>query len=147
MNDLRGALATTAAALAVAESQLPCPEVTEVAAVVDEGPEIPLMATVRFTINSSRITEQEIVNVYNIAEWMKANPEQNVAIAGYADKNTGTSKYNMDLSKRRAQAVYDVLVNKYGVNPDRLAIQAEGSDVQPYDVNNWNRIVIFNVAE
>lgn len=53
----------------------------------------------------------------------------------------------MDLSKRRAQAVYDVLVNKYGVNPDRLAIQAEGSDVQPYDVNNWNRIVIFNVAE
>ena len=147
VNDLRGALATTAAALAVAESQLPCPEVTEVAAVVDEGPEIPLMATVRFTINSSRITEQEIVNVYNIAEWMKANPEQNVAIAGYADKNTGTSKYNMDLSKRRAQAVYDVLVNKYGVNPDRLAIQAEGSDVQPYDVNNWNRIVIFNVAE
>ena len=147
VNDLRGALATTAAALAVAESQLPCPEVTEVAAVVDEGPEIPLMATVRFTINSSRITEQEMVNVYNIAEWMKANPEQNVAIAGYADKNTGTSKYNMDLSKRRAQAVYDVLVNKYGVNPDRLAIQAEGSDVQPYDVNNWNRIVIFNVAE
>ncbi len=59
VNDLRGALATTAAALAVAESQLPCPEVTEVAAVVDEGPEIPLMATVRFTINSSRITEQE----------------------------------------------------------------------------------------
>ena len=78
---------------------------------------------------------------------MKANPEQSVAIVGYADKNTGTSKCNMDLSKRRAQAVYDVLVNKYGVNPDRLAIQAEGSDVQPYDVNNWNRIVIFNVAE
>ena len=34
-------------------------------------------------------------------------------------------------------------VNKYGINPDRLSIQAEGSNVQPYDVNNWNRIVIF----
>lgn len=147
VNDLRGALATTAAALAVAESQLPCPECPEVVAAVEEGPEVPLMATVRFSLNSARITDQEMVNVYTIAEWMKANPEQNVAIAGYADKDTGSSKYNMQLSKRRAQAVYDTLVNKYGVNPDRLAIQAEGSDVQPYDINSWNRIVIFNIAE
>ncbi len=102
------------------------------------------MATVRFTLNSARITDQEKVNVYNIAEWMKANPEQNVAIVGYADKDTGTSEYNMGLSKRRAQAVYNSLTNDYGINPDRLSIQAEGSNVQPYDVNNWNRIVIFN---
>lgn len=147
VNDLRGALATTAAALAAAESQLPCPEVTEVVTAVEEGPEIPLMATVRFTIGSERITEREMVNIYNIAEWMKANPEQEVAIAGYADRDTGSSKYNMALSKRRAQAVYNILVNKYGVNPDRLTIQAEGSDTQLYDVNDWNRIVIFNIAE
>lgn len=144
VNDLRGALATTAAALAVAESQLPCPEAVTT---IVEAPAAPLMATVRFTINSSRITSQEMVNVYNISEWMKANPEQNVAIVGYADRNTGTSQYNMGLSQRRAQAVYDALVNEYGINPDRLSIQAEGSDVQPYDVNNWNRIVIFNVAQ
>lgn len=145
VNDLRGALATTSAALAAAEAQLPCPEVVEQEAVVVEP--APLMATVRFSLNSARITDTEMVNVYSIAEWMKANPEQNVAIVGYADKDTGTSTYNMGLSKRRAQAVYDTLVNKYGINPDRLAIKAEGSDVQPYDVNNWNRIVIFNVAE
>lgn len=145
VNDLRGALATTAAALAAAEAQLPCPEVVEAETTVVEA--APLMATVRFSLNSSKITDTEMVNVYNIAEWMKANPEQNVAIVGYADKDTGTSAYNMGLSKRRAQAVYDTLVNKYGINPDRLAIQAEGSDVQPYDVNNWNRIVIFNVAQ
>jgi outer membrane protein OmpA-like peptidoglycan-associated protein len=53
----------------------------------------------------------------------------------------------MQLSQRRAQAVMNALVNKYGINPDRLAIQAEGSNVQPYDVNNWNRIVIFEIAE
>lgn len=145
VNDLRGALATTAAALAAAEAQLPCPEVVEAETTVVEA--APLMATVRFSLNSSKITDTEMVNVYNIAEWMKANPDQNVAIVGYADKDTGTSAYNMGLSKRRAQAVYDTLVNKYGINPDRLAIQAEGSDVQPYDVNNWNRIVIFNVAQ
>lgn len=143
VNDLRGALATTAAALAAAEAQLPCPEVAPVTnvQVVESAP---MMATVRFTINSSTISEQDMVNVYNTAQWMKANPDQNVAIVGYADRDTGTSAYNMGLSKRRAQAVYDALVNKYGINPDRLSIQAEGSDVQPYDVNNWNRIVIFN---
>lgn len=144
VNDLRGALATTAAALAVAESQLPCPEVP--AAVVNTVVEepAPLMASVRFTINSAIITSEEMVNVYNVAQWMKANPEENVAIVGYADADTGTSSYNMDLSKKRAQAVRDALVNNYGIDPDRLSISAEGSDVQPYDINNWNRIVIFN---
>ncbi|MDE6332655.1 MAG: OmpA family protein, partial [Muribaculaceae bacterium] len=141
VNDLRGELATTAAALAAAEAQLPCPEVEQVVAVEEPAP---LMATVRFRIDSSKITDEEQVNVYNVAEWMKANPDQNVAIVGYADKDTGTSDYNMALSKRRAQAVNDMLVNTYGINPDRLSIQAEGSNVQPYSENNWNRIVIFS---
>lgn len=145
VNDLRGALATTAAALATAEAQLPCPEVVEQEAVVVEA--APLMATVRFTLNSSRISSLEKVNVYNISEWMKANPDQNVAIVGYADADTGTSEYNMGLSRRRAQAVFDTLTNEYGINPDRLSIQAEGSSQQPYEENNWNRIVIFNVAQ
>lgn len=141
VNDLRGALATTTAALAVAESQLPCPEVVAVQPVVVENN--PLLATVRFTINSAKISSEEMVNVYNMAEYLKANPDQNITIMGYADKDTGTSAYNMGLSQRRAEAVRDALVNKYGINPDRLSISAEGSNTQPYDVNNWNRIVIF----
>ncbi len=145
VNDLRGALATTAAALAAAEAQLPCPEVTDQETVVIES--APLMATVRFTRNSSGISDQEMVNIYNIAEWMKANPDQNVTIAGYADAGTGTSAYNMELSRRRAQAVYNTLTDEYGINPTRLTIQAEGSDSQPYEINNWNRIVIFNVSQ
>lgn len=142
VNDLRASLAETAAALAAAEAQLPCPEVQP----AQECPQAaPLMATVRFKINSAVISPEEEVNVYNIAQWMNANPDQNVVIVGYADKDTGTAQYNMGLSQRRAQAVNEQLVNKYGINPDRLSTQAEGSAVQPYDVNNWNRIVIFSV--
>ena len=145
VNDLRGALATTTAALAVAESQLPCPEVEVAQPVVVES--APLLTTVRFTINSAKISKEEMVNVYNMAQYLNANPDQNIVIVGYADKDTGTSAYNMSLSKRRAEAVRDALVNNYGINPDRLSISAEGSDVQPYDVNNWNRIVIFATPE
>jgi len=145
VNDLRGALATTAAALAAAEAQLPCPEVQPAPAPAPAA--APLMATVRFTIDSSNISAEEMVNVYNIAQWMKANPGQEVSIVGYADRDTGTAAYNMALSKRRAESVRNALVDKYGIDPGRLTIQAEGSDIQPYDVNNWNRIVIFSNAQ
>ena len=145
VNDLRGQLAATGAALAAAEAQLPCPEVEVAEATVVEA--APLMATVRFSLNSARIVPQEKVNVFNIAQWMKDNPDQNVAIVGYADADTGTAAYNMKLSKRRAQAVYDMLTGEYGIDPSRLTIVAEGSDKQVYEENNWNRIVIFNVAE
>lgn len=143
VNELRGALATTAAALAVAESQLPCPEVVEPVSETVVIETAPLMASVRFKINSATISDEEMVNVYNIAQWMKDNPDQNVAIVGYADRDTGSAAYNMQLSKRRAEAVRDALVGKYGVDSKRLTITAEGSDKQPYDQNSWNRIVIF----
>ena len=142
VNALRGDLAATATALAAAEAQLPCPTVEQ-----PDCPEVvnaaPMMSTVRFTINSARISNEEMVNVYNTAEYLKANPSVNVLIKGYADKDTGTSAYNKTLSVKRAQAVYDALTKTYGIDKSRLAIEGEGSAEQPYDVNNWNRIVIF----
>lgn len=143
VNALRGDLAATAAALAVAESQLPCPEAQVVVADCPEVEAAPMLATVRFTINSAKISSEEMVNVFNTAEYLKANPSINVMIQGYADKDTGTADYNKALSQRRAQAVYDALTKKYGIDASRLAIAAEGSAVQPYATNNWNRIVIF----
>lgn len=141
VNALRGDLAATAAALAAAESQLPCPEVK--AAECPESTAAPMMSTVRFTINSSKITDEEMVNVYNTAQYLKDNPDVNVVIKGYADKDTGTSQYNQALSERRAKAVYDVLTKTYGINANRLRIDAKGSSSQPYSTNDWNRIVIF----
>lgn len=141
VNNLRGQLATTSAALAAAEAQLPCPEVKQ-----PNCPEVqvaPMLAAVRFTINSAKISKEEMVNIYNVAEWMKANPSVNLVVNGYADKKTGTSAYNQKLSERRCQAVYDQLV-KYGVDKSRLSTDAHGSATQPYnDQNNWNRIVLF----
>lgn len=141
VNALRGDLAATAAALAAAESQLPCPEVK--AAECPESTAAPMMSTVRFTINSSKISDEEMVNVYNTAQYLKDNPDVNVVIKGYADKDTGTSEYNQALSERRAKAVYDVLTKTYGISANRLSIDAKGSSSQPYPTNDWNRIVIF----
>lgn len=147
INNLRADLAATATALAVAESQLPCPEPTVVE--VEKTVEVqtpandPMMSTVRFTINSSKISNEEMVNVFNMAEYLKANPDVKIKVIGYADKDTGTAAYNMKLSLRRAQAVADALTQKYGIAADRLKVSAEGSSVQPYTTNDWNRIVFF----
>ena len=148
VNDLRASLAVCSAALADAEAQLPCPEVKPAPAVVSSAPakDAILLSTVRFSRNSAVITDTEMVNVYNVAEWLMENPKQNIVIKGYADEQTGTSDYNMNLSRQRAQNVYDALVD-YGVNASRLSIQAEGSNSQLYDTNDWNRIVIFAPAK
>ena len=143
VNALRGELAATAAALAAAEAQLPCPEAKAAPAAAPVVNAAPMMSTVRFAINSDKISDEEMVNVYNTAEYMKANPNLNVVIKGFADKDTGSAEYNKGLSERRANAVANALTKTYGINSNRLTIEGEGSAVQPYDVNNWNRIVIF----
>lgn len=83
VNDLRGELAATGAALAAAEAQLPCPE----AQVIEcEEVNAPMLTTVRFAINSAKVSPVEMVNVYNVAEYMKANPDTRIVITGFADQ-------------------------------------------------------------
>jgi outer membrane protein OmpA-like peptidoglycan-associated protein len=109
-----------------------------------ECPVCDLTSVVRFRINSAKIAREEQVNVYNASEWLKKNTGYKVEVTGYADKDTGTAEYNLDLSQRRAQAVADELVNTYGIDPSRISIVAKGSAEQAYpDHNNWNRVVIF----
>ena len=143
INNLRSQLASTNAALAAANAQLPCPEVTETITETIIETTTPMLASVGFDINSDEITDKEMVNVYNVAQWMKANPDASIVIQGYADKNTGSTAYNQALSIRRAEAVKAAL-ESYGVNPDNLSIKAFGSTEQPYEENNWNRTVIFS---
>ncbi len=124
----------------------PCPEPVVQEKIVERsacGQE--LTSSVAFTINSAEVSEKEMVNVYNIAQWMKKNPTCHVTIIGYADKNTGTSQYNKELSQRRAETVKNLLINNYNINGSRIKIQALGSDSQLYpDNNDWNRIVVFS---
>lgn len=142
VNSLRHKLAKVNNELAAAQAQLPCPEPVIVNEVEVIDVEMPL-ATVRFTLNSAKISNEQMVNVYNIAQWLEASPMATVTICGYADDKTGSAEYNMKLSEQRAKAVMDTLVNEYGIDAERLTMKAYGSDTQPYETNNWNRIVIF----
>ena len=52
--------------------------------------------------------------------------------------------YNMQLSEKRARAVAKELIDKYGISSSQITIEWKGSDVQPYNENNWNRVVIMS---
>ena len=96
-----------------------------------------------FRLNSAVVDKNQMINVYNIAEYAKSNTER-ITLVGYADRQTGNPNYNMALSKRRAEAVADILVKKYGISRDRLKIDWKGDTVQPYAENVWNRIVLMS---
>lgn len=95
-----------------------------------------------FRLNSSKIDKNQHINIFNTAEYIKANNTP-IKVIGYADKNTGKADYNMKLSEKRAKAVAKELTEKYGIDSSRISIEWRGCEEQPYQENNWNRVVIM----
>lgn len=95
-----------------------------------------------FTINRANITARDKVNLKYIADVIKQNPGKRYTILGYADKATGTPEFNMQLSRKRAENVYNVLTKDYGVNPDQLQVEAKGGVADLFDSNPLNRVTI-----
>lgn len=120
----------------------PCPEAKTIV-INDKGV---LSATVLFRLDKATIDKSQEINVYNVAEYLKAHKDITVLVTGYADAKTGNASINKKLSEKRAQAVADMLIKKMDVPADRIKVQSKGSEVQPYSVNEWNRVVVF-IAE
>lgn len=94
-----------------------------------------------FTIGSTYIRKAEDAKLVKLADWMKANPDFNVSLVGYADRETGTPKGNEKLSAARAKVVKDRLV-KLGVEESRIMTAYKGDTVQPFAENAKNRVVM-----
>lgn len=97
---------------------------------------------IRFGLNSSSIDISEKYKIEDAAAYLKANPGSKLLMIGYADRKTGNSSYNYKLSCRRVDTIADQLKN-LGIESNRLVIQCVGDKEQPYDQNDWNRVVIL----
>lgn len=97
--------------------------------------------TVFFTIESAKVSKREAMNLSYLAETMKKYPDTKYVVNGYADSATGTVEFNKQLAKKRAEAVIKVLVEKYGIESDRLSVgKTEGVDTFGEPI--LNRVVL-----
>ena len=100
---------------------------------------------VNFTVNTTDVVNREKVNLETIAKMIKATPEKKYSVVGYADMQTGTAEGNAMLAQGRAQNVYDILINQYGVSPDQLVKDSKGGvDYMYFNDEQLSRSVIIS---
>lgn len=100
-----------------------------------------ILPNVFFKCAKSDIELQQMANVKAIADYMTANPDVKVTINGYASPE-GKAAFNQKLSEDRANAVADMLVNKFGISADRITTKAGGPTSEIYPENELNRVAV-----
>ena len=72
--------------------------------------------------------------MYKIVRYIQANPSAKVEITGYTDVQ-GSEDYNLNLSERRANAVYKVLIELFKVPSNNLSTNYLGEEQPLIDSN------------
>lgn len=100
---------------------------------------------VHFQIGKTDIDAAGWSVIEKVAAYLNNNPDANVIITGYADKDTGTDAINERLSRERSKKVADALTVRYNISRGRVAIDWRGDSVQPFYQNKLNRAVLFYI--
>ena len=94
-----------------------------------------------FPIGNTNIAKSQSTKIAEIVEYMKENPDAKITLTGYADKGTGSVRFNDKIAARRALTVYNTLAAK-GVAKSRMIKESKGCRVQPFEENDMNRVTI-----
>ncbi len=79
-----------------------------------------------FDTDRADIKPESEPTLEKIARLLRQNPDLSLYVVGHTD-DVGELAYNMDLSKRRAEAVVEALVSKYDVDAKRIKAYGVGS--------------------
>lgn len=102
----------------------------------------PYRCDIFFKINKFIPSESEMAKLDGLSEYLAKYPKANVDICGYADKGTGTAKYNAQIAEKRANKIAAILEEKYNIPSERISINSKGDTVQPFAENDNNRVTI-----
>ena len=111
--------------------------------------EIPdLWIYVNFALDKWEITKREMVNLQSFAQIINNSPNTKFLVCGYADKQTASAEHNLMLSEKRVDAVYNMLVNDFGVDPEKLVVDFKGGvDTMFYNEPELSRCVVINTIK
>jgi len=80
---------------------------------------------VKFDFDKAQVKPESQGDIRNLADFMREHPQTSTRVEGHTDA-IGSDAYNQRLSERRANAVKQVLVNQYGIDPARVGSQGYG---------------------
>ena len=104
-----------------------------------------LESVVAFPFNQSDVQTSQMPSLEHVANYLKNNPDASITVNGYASPE-GTEEYNLQLSQRRADAVKNILVDKYGIAASRINAIGHGvGDI--FSEPAWNRVGICTIDE
>jgi outer membrane protein OmpA-like peptidoglycan-associated protein len=83
------------------------------------------MTSVYFAFNSTYITPAMEREIAVIGKVLKKNKKLNCEVIGNAS-NVGSPEYNQQLSQKRAEAVYNMLVDEFKIDESRLTLINKG---------------------
>lgn len=92
-----------------------------------------VLENVFFDTDSDQIKPSSETELSRLALFLKQNPSVELGIDGHTD-NQGSSSYNLDLSRRRAESIVTFLVNS-GIDEGRLEARGYG-DTKPVADNS-----------
>lgn len=119
-----------------------CQERTvEVETVVNRVPE----SIITFRQGSAVVDASQQPNVERVANYLKKYAETTVVIKGYASPE-GNPDFNEKLADQRAQAVRNILVQKYKIDAARITSGGEGIG-NMFSEPDWNRVSICTISE
>lgn len=81
---------------------------------------------VYFDTNKAKVQKGSLNSINYLKQFMMDNPHVSAVLIGYADE-TGKESHNINLSRKRAKRVFDILVAA-GINPSRLSYSGGGED-------------------
>ncbi|MBN8630868.1 MAG: OmpA family protein [Rhodobacterales bacterium] len=78
-----------------------------------------------FASGAATLTNGDFPSIAAVAAWLEANPDGAIALVGHTDAS-GSLAANTALSERRAEAVAKVLIERFKVDPARVAAKGVG---------------------
>ncbi len=117
----------------------------------DTAPDGIVAMKIQFEFDSDRLQKAAYPLLDSIAAVLdhEQSEGKGIVVEGHTD-SVGDEGYNLQLSKRRASSVFDYLVTKHGIEPQRLTIRGFGEYV-PLNSSDpgsaVNRRVQFKAAD
>ena len=104
---------------------------------------------ITFASGSADVEAASAGTLKRVAQTLEANPDMRLLITGHTDAD-GEAAANLTLSERRAASVRELLVDHFGIAPERLETAGKGesellSDEATPSAKAQNRRVVFEV--